>query len=124
MANYDKYGPKTGGFRAALAGNWLKADLNTVIGVGLDAKGAVVKGAGQTGLVGVIVLTEEIKARQIVDVMTAGDIVAFGGTAGTVYYADPTTGVINATKAAGKFRVGHTVRPDRLVVRFDTTPSA
>lgn len=124
MANYDKYEPKVGGFRAPLAANWDKADLNTVVGVGLDSKGAVVKGAGQTGLVGVIVLTEEIKSRQIVDVMTGGEIVAFGGTAGTVYYADPATGVVNATAGAGKYRVGHTVRPDRLVVRFDTTASA
>ena len=102
MANYDKYEPKVGGFRAALAADWLKADLNTVIGVGLDAKGAVVKGAGTSGMVGVLVLTEELKARAIVDVMTGGDIVAFGGVAGKAYFADATTGVVNATAGAGK----------------------
>lgn len=118
MANYDKYDPKAGGFRAPLNADWAKEDLKTVFGVGLNASGNVVKGAGNTGLVGVLVLTEALKAGDIVDVMTAGEIVDMGGAAGSVYYADPATGAVNATSAAGKSRVGHTVKADRLVVRF------
>lgn len=122
MANYDKYDPKAGGFRAPLHADWTKEDLKKVFGVGLNASGNLVKGAGNTGLVGVIVLTEALKAGDIVDPMTNGEIVDFGGAAGTTYYADPTTGVVNSTKAAGKVRVGHTVKADRLVVRFANIP--
>lgn len=118
MANYDKYDPKAGGFRAPLHADWLKEDLKKVFGVGLNASGNLVKGAGNSGMVGVLVLTEALKAGDIVDPMTAGEIVDFGGTPGTVYYADPATGVVNATSAPGKVRVGHTVKADRLVVRF------
>lgn len=118
MSNYDKYDPKAGGFRAPLHADWLVEDLKKVVGVGLNASGNLVKGAGNSGLVGVIVLTEALKAGDIVDPMTAGEIVDFPGVAGTVYYADPATGEVNATSAAGKVRVGHTVKAKRLVVRF------
>lgn len=118
MANYDKYDPKAGGFRAPLHADWDKADLKKVFGVGLNASGNLVKGAGTSGLIGVLVLTEALKAGDIVDVMTAGEIVSFGGVPGTVYFAATATGVVDATSAAGKSRVGHTVKADRLVVRF------
>ncbi len=125
MANYDKYDPKAGGFRAALAADWLTADIKTVIGVGLNASGQVVKGAGNSGLVGVLVLTEALKAGDIVDIMTAGDIVDFGGTAGTRYYAAEDTGAVTSTAPAApdtSYLVGTTVKADRLVVRFESTP--
>lgn len=118
LANYDKYDPKAGGFRAALEADWLQGDLKRVVGVGLNASGNVVKGGGNTGLVGVLVLTEKLKAGDVVDVMTAGEIVDVGGTAGSVYYAEPTAGVVSTTSAAGATKVGHTVKADRLVVRF------
>lgn len=122
MANYDKYDPKAGGFRATLAADWSAADLKQVIGVGLNASGFVVKGSGNSGMLGVLVLTQALKEGDVVDIMTNGDIVSFGGDHGTAYYADPTTGVVNSTSATGKYRVGSTVRGDRLVVRFNTTP--
>lgn len=118
MANYDKYDPKAGGFRAPLHADWSKDDLKTVFGVGLNASGNLVKGAGTSGVVGVLVLTEALKAGDIVDVMTAGEIVDFPGVAGTVYYTATATGIVDATSAAGKSRVGHTVKAGRLVVRF------
>lgn len=127
MPNYDKYDPKAGGFRAPLAADWAPGDVKKVFGVGLNANGAVVKGAGNSGLKGVLVLTKALKAGDIVDVMTHGeivDMVSAGGVAGTSYYAATADGVVNATSAAGKHRVGHTVNADRLVVRFDTTPVA
>lgn len=124
MANYDKYDPKAGGFRAALAADFPKTDIKTVFGVGLNASGQVVKGAGNSGMLGVLVLTKKQEAGDVVDIMTAGEIVDFGGNPGTAYYADPTTGVVNATSAAGKYRTGSTVRGDRLVVRFNETAIA
>ena len=124
MANYDKYDPKAGGFRAALAVDWAKADIKTVFGVGLNASGQMVKGAGASGMLGVLVLTQDLKAGDVIDIMTAGEIVSFGGNAGTPYFADPVTGVVSSTSAAGAYRVGATVRGDRLVVRFSETPVA
>ena len=124
MANYDKYDPKAGGFRAALAADWAKADIKTVFGVGLNASGQVVKGAGNTGIVGVLVLTEDLKAGDVVDIMTAGEIVSFGGEHGKKYFAAAADGAVSSTSAAGAYSVGHTVRGDRLVVRFNATPVA
>lgn len=126
MARYDKYDPISGGFRAPLAADWADA-LGTPVGVGLDANGRVVPGAGATGVLGVVVIDGQVNstgtrtnnkfAGDVVDVMTAGEIVDNTGlTAGTVYYAVAATGVVTAT-AAGNVRLGHTVEAQRLVVR-------
>lgn len=118
MSRYDKYDPVDGGFRAPLAADYTgSADP---VGVGLDVDGNVVVGGGNSGLVGVLIKVQDANAGDIVDVMTDGEIVEFGGTAGTVYYAAAADGVLNTTApAAGAqaFRVGHTVEADRLVVR-------
>ncbi len=127
MARYDKYDPISGGFRAALAADWLKADEGVPLAVSLDANGRVVKGtAGQSGLVGVLVVDKTqgtIKhklAGDIVDVMTAGEIVDVEGlVAGQKYYG-ATGGAIGATGGA----VGHTVEATRLVVRVTKGASA
>ncbi len=131
MARYDKYEPHVGGFRAHLAQDWLLADLNKVVPVGLNVDGQVVKGAGQTGVVGVLVLTRVIKAGdEPVDVMTAGEIVEFPSIAapappGTVIFAEP-GGDFEVGPAAdvgaGSVRIGHTVESStrfgaRLIVR-------
>jgi len=117
VARYDKYDPISGGFRAALAADWLSADLEKPIGVGLDTNGKVVKGAGNTGVIGVLCLTMLRYAGDIVDVMTEGEIVEVETlTAGTAYYAVVATGVLSNTATANK-RVGHTVEASRLVVR-------
>lgn len=134
MARYDKYDPYGGGFRALLAANWLDADVDKVFGVGLDAAGKLVKGAGASGMVGVIVLTLPRKVNEgQVDIMTDGCIVDFGPTAGvpgtdfgvpgTKYYANATTGVVSSTGGAGTYFVGHTVEKDRLEVRFHAIPA-
>lgn len=98
----DKYEPKAGGFRALLAADTSKTggeigDEDAAIGVGLNSTGKVVAGAGNTGVLGVLVLTKNMKAGDVVDVMTDGEIVEAGGTAGTVYYADPSDGTITDT---------------------------
>lgn len=120
MGRYDKYDPKAGGFRAPLAADFAAGNIKTILGVGLDAQGRVVLGAGNTGVVGVIVLTQAKSAGEVVDVMTDGEITEAGLTAGTVYYAAAAGGALGtAAPAAGAnaTRVGHTVEADRLVVR-------
>lgn len=132
MARYDKYDPISGGFRAALADDWDDADVAIPFGVGLDTDGHVVKGAGTTGVVGVLVVDGQVSgtgtrtsnkfAGDVVDVMTAGEIVdaTLDGSAaldpGVRYYADNTTGELE-TVAAGNTQVGFAVDTQRLVVR-------
>lgn len=125
MIRYDKYDPLSGGFRAPLNADWAVADYGVPIGVGLTAAGRVVKGAGATGILGVLVVDGRVeggvvksqpkKAGDIVDVMTDGEIVDCTGLqAGTAYVANTTTGALAA--ATGTY-VGFTVEASRLVVR-------
>lgn len=121
---FDKYDPVSGGFRAPLfaardkASGAVGGGAAAAIGVGLDANGRVVAGAGQTGIVGVLCPSSDMVAGDIGDVMTDGEIVDFGGVAGTVYSADTTTGVISAAApSATKQQVGFTVEGGRLIVR-------
>jgi hypothetical protein len=118
MARIDKYDPKSGGFRAALAGAWTGSA--TPVGVGLDANGRVVAGAGQTGVVGVLCKPDNADALSIVDVMTDGEIVEFGGAAGTAYTALTTTGAIGTTAPDATHKaIGFTAEADRLIVRVE-----
>lgn len=117
MARIDKYDPVDGGFRAPLAAD--RDGDDDPIGVGLNSSGRVVAGAGNTGIIAVLCKPDDAVALSIVDCMTDGEIVEFGGTAGTTYYADTTTGVIGSSGGVGKVRVGHTVEATRLVVRLD-----
>lgn len=136
MARYDKFDPIANGFRAHVAADYLDADLGKIFGVGLDTTGKVVKGAGNSGIVGVLVVTSKPgvvgpqKQISSVDVMQQGCVTDFGpsttglvpgtdfGTAGTKYYSD-NTGVISTT-STGVY-VGTTVEPDRLQVNVNTT---
>lgn len=121
MARIDKYESLSGGFRAPLAADYVGSA--TPVGVSLNSSGRVVLGGvGNTvGSVGVLCKPDSAKAGSIVDIMTDGELVEFAGAAGTVYYADPTTGAINTTvpgAGVNGFRVGHTVEATRLIVRF------
>jgi len=128
MARIDKYNPYGGGFRAPLAADWDPADNGKPYGVGLNSSGQVVKGAGQSGVVGVLVLTKAWPAGQVVDIMTDGELIEFAptattpgsayGAAGTSYYANTTTGVISTTSTTGQHKVGHTVESSRLIVHI------
>lgn len=114
--HYDKYDPISGGTRAALAADY---DTDQILGVGLDANGLVVPGAGATGIIGVLWVPKDKVAGDVVDVMTAGEVVEFGGNSGSSYTANTTTGVIDTTAASGtQIAVGFTVEDDRLVVRI------
>ena len=122
MARYDKYDPKDGGFRAPLAAD-LPATSTTGDGnplaVGLDVNGRVVAGAGQTGVVGVLVTTKALRAGDIVDVMTDGEIVEMAGVAaGSIVTGATADGDVDDVAADGThIRLGHTVEATRLVVR-------
>lgn len=127
---FDKYDPVSGGFRAPLlvargkSSGAVGSGDTAAVGVGLDNQGRVVVGAGVTGIVGVMCLSSDMAVGDIVDVMTDGEIVDFGGAAGTVYSADTVTGVISAVApGATKQQVGFTVEGGRLVVRCARGPA-
>jgi hypothetical protein len=124
MSRFDKYDPVSGGFRALLAddSDVTASTLGVAIGVGLDTDGHIVNGAGTTGVVGIYIRNRATAAGNVADVMTDGEVVEFGGNAGSVYYAHATTGVISTTPSI--YRVGHTVEDGRLVVRFSTAGSS
>lgn len=119
MGRIDKYDPISGGFRAPLAANHAATEPGNPIAVGLDVNGRVVDGAGNTGILGLLALTQAKNAGDPVDVMTDGEMVEMEGlTAGTVITALDATGVLAVTAlGAGRTRIGHTVEATRLVVR-------
>jgi TusA-related sulfurtransferase len=95
-------------------------DVGVVKGVGLDVNGKVVLGAGQTGVCGVICPSNVMAINDPIDVMTDGEIVDVALTAGTNYYANTTTGVLETgapAAGANKTKVGWTVQAWRLIVR-------
>lgn len=111
---YDKYDGTSGGFRALLAADWGSGKVGTAYGVGLDSDGQVVAGDGLTGVVGVLVVNEPKNAADVVDVMTAGEVVDCDYAAGTVYYA-ATDGSLSTTNTDTP--IGFTAEADRLIVR-------
>lgn len=132
MARIDKTHSAVGVVRAALNADLDPADYDTVIGVGLNAQGRIVKGAGQTGIIGVINPSKaRAKAGMITDIFVLGDVVDnVGLVAGTTYWADGDTGALVAGTAitgaapatgagstAGSVQIGFTVEADRLVIR-------
>lgn len=139
MARIDKSNPINSTFRVHIAADYPDANLGKLYGVGLDASGKVVIGAGVDGIVGVMVLTEKPGVigplRQVsrVDIMKSGEVVEFGptagvpgtdfGTAGHAYYSTQ-AGVISDVWAANSVYVGHCVEPDRLIVGVIPLPAA
>jgi phage tail protein X len=115
MARFDHVDSTIGIVRAPINANFAEADWDQVIPVGLNASGRVVKGAGQTGVIGVVVPGRTVyRAGQVADIMQKGDIVDCAGlAAGTKYYSDA-AGVVSTTNT-GTY-IGYTVEADRLVV--------
>lgn len=121
MARIDKTEPNVGSFRAPLNANLTGGAAP--LGVGINSSGRVVVGAGQTGVVGIIVSPYDKVAGDIIDVLHLGQLVEFGGAAGTVYTANTTTGVISTTaKSATQHVVGFTVEADRLIISTGVLP--
>jgi len=140
-SRYDKVNPEVGIFRAPLAADLPSGSISASggygpVGVSLNASGQVVVGtAGASGFVGVLVknlpqyprlgnIAGQVnaavpmggKAGNVVDIMTAGEIIL--GTAlvaGTKYYAK-SDGTLSATSTDGPL-VGWTVEATRLIVR-------
>lgn len=123
MSRIDKYDSKDGGFRAPMGFALPAGDIGLAIGVGLDANGRLVRGSGNTGVKGVLVLTQVKAVGDIVDTMTDGELVEFPGVAGTNYYSDAAGAISSAaTTTAGTVTtpstyVGHTVEGTRLIAR-------
>jgi hypothetical protein len=124
MARIDKYDPHSGGFRAPLNAD-LPATSKTGAGnplmVSINGSGRVVAGAASIDLVrGVVVTTEDKKAGDIVDVMTAGEVVEMANTAaGAVLTGLTTTGEIDdIAPDATHLRVGWCVEATRGVIRI------
>jgi hypothetical protein len=141
MPRYDKYNPKTGGFRAPLAANFgytsglpnfSHTDLGAMKVVSINASGLVVIGYSGTTTRprGVLILTEPKAAGDVVDVMTDGEIVEFvlangsAAAAGTDYTTavDGTYGT--TAVGANAAYIGHTVEAGRLIVRFARSSAA
>lgn len=124
MARIDKTDSAVGVVRAPLNADIEEANYDTIKCVGLNAQGRIVYGAGQTGVVGVIISDRTVrKAGKIADIFVLGDAVDVDGlAAGTTYYADPATGdlITAADNGAGvaNTRIGFTVEADRLVIRL------
>jgi len=130
-ARYDKTVPGAGLHRIRLAAAWPSSDQGLLYGVGLDATGKAVKGAGTSGIIAVVCLAGPGAALgDMVDAMTHGEIADFhflnDGTtatiAGTVYYLDATTGIPTVTATANK-KMGYLLEKtvhDRLIVNIDS----
>lgn len=138
MARYDKYDSQVSGFRANLAASLTLVNGSVgPVGVGLDANGRVVLGAGNSGIKAVLVKNMTPQgligsglapqatapgaiAGDVVDCMIHGEIADITGLiAGTQYTANTTTGVItSAAASATQIVVGFTVEATRLVVNM------
>lgn len=116
MARFDHVESAIGIVRAPIHENFAQADFDKVIPVGINGAGHAVKGAGQTGVIGVVVPGRTVyRAGQIADIMQKGDIVdCVGLAAGTKYYATAAGALV--TTATDNIYVGYTVEADRLVV--------
>lgn len=151
MAKYDKYEPYANGERHPLAADWPRADAVAGVpyGVGLNASGQIVKGAGQTGIIGLLILnqsaqlsTAKWKAGDIVDVMSKGDVIDWITSAGVLgvaafqYYVTAATGLIiagtgtgGATQPSGSVPLGYTAQVStktgaRFICRYAKIPAS
>lgn len=117
-ARLDKTESAIGVTRGTLDADIAEADWGKVLGVGIDADGLVVRGAGQSGIIGVIIADKtNYKAGMRCDIFGNGsEIVDVPGlAAGTAYYAANADGVLTATPTTAT-AIGFTVEAWRLVV--------
>ena len=128
MARIDKYDGVSGGFRAPLNAAVAAADIGKVRAVTLNGSGRVVIGGTLGAMVGVICPGKAFAAGDIIDVMTAGEIVDYNleaspevakspaPVAGSLQFA-AASGVVGVTGTDQP--VGTTVELSRLVVRVN-----
>lgn len=137
MARYDKYDPVVNGYRADIAANFPDVNLGKIYGVGHDAAGKLVIGAGTSGVKGILILTQKpgrvgpLRDVARVDVMVHGCVTDFGptagvpgtdfGTPGQDFFSDA-AGLISVTPAVGSTYIGHCNEADRLEVNVIPIP--
>jgi len=116
MARVDKTESAVGVTRGTLLADIPQALWGVALGVGVNAAGLTVRGAGQSGIVGIIIADKtNYKAGTRCDIIGNGsELVEFPGVPGTVYYAAVADGVISTTNTGT--RLGYTIEADRLVV--------
>lgn len=120
----DKSDPYGDTERGRLDTAWLAADVGEIVAVGFNASGRVVKGAGNSGIVGILCLSQTRPAGHPVDIMKRGELVdgtMIGGVAaaaGTSYNVSA-AGAITATAAGVSGNLGHTAEADRFIVDFN-----
>lgn len=118
MARVDKTESAVGVVRGTLKTDVAEALWNKPLGVGIDAAGLTVLGAGTSGIIGVAIFDRtNYKAGKRVDIFVLADILEVSLTAGAKVYALNTDGTISTTAASGTL-VGFTVESDRLIVRL------
>jgi hypothetical protein len=150
---WDKYDGYIGNYRGVLAADIdldeVAGEANQVLAVGTNSSGAIVVGAGQTGVNGLMIVAVGAdihgnlldgginnQAGDPQDVGAHGeitnfkpydatltdpeDIAALVAAAGTNYYGHP-NGSVLATKVDGAVYVGHTQEKDRLIVDVNVT---
>lgn len=126
VPRYDKNDPYGGTFVANLGEEIVEATHgNKLHGVGLNSNGNVVVGAGQTGILGVILpnagknmltgaLLDTWQAGDVIDVMVQGEVLNFklaNGTvpaAGVKIFSNP-AGVLGTTAVDGSVLIGWTM---------------
>jgi hypothetical protein len=116
MARIDKTDSAIAVTRAPIAEAFAEADWDTIVPVGINALGRVVKGAGQSGIVGVVIPGRTVyRPGQIADIFGNGSeaVECAGLAAGTTYYSDA-DGDVSTTNTGT--RLGFTVEADRLVI--------
>lgn len=116
MARIDKTQSAIAVTRAPINADFAEADWDTLVPVGINATGKVVKGAGTTGVIGVVIPGKTVyRAGQIADIFGNGSeaVECAGLDAGTKYYSDA-AGVVSDTDT-GTY-LGFTVEADRLVI--------
>jgi hypothetical protein len=120
MAHVDKTESAVGVVRGVLGFDIVPSEYDTVIPCGISATGTIVKGAGQTGVIGVLVPSKTItKAGKATDIFVLADVVNCEGLqAGRKYYSTP-DGALSTDAAAGaNAPIGFTVEADRLLIRL------
>lgn len=133
MARFDKYDPYSGGFRARLNAAIAAVDVGKLYAVAINGSNRVIRtGIGATAdICGVICAVRPMAAGEMIDVMTAGEIVEALETAGTAFAAGAkvyghTDGTVDDTAATSKYLaqvVEDQTAGKRIVVRVGLGPA-
>ncbi|MBW3588086.1 MAG: hypothetical protein KY429_01535 [Actinobacteria bacterium] len=87
------------------------------VGVGIDANGKIVAGAGVSGVIGVVLPAKALGQDEQVNVLQDADLLETGFTPGAVYYAAAADGAISTDNTGT--RVGTALEGGRFRVRVE-----